>query len=267
MSDGAGAPAVTDTGAGSTGTGTDGVVTVSEVAVSFGEVSVLSGVSMGIERGEVVCLVGANGSGKTTLLRVVAGLLDPDAGTVTIDADADRPVGYLPQSPAFDPAFTVRETLSFYASLAGGVDVEDRLAAVGLAPVADRRVDALSGGMVRLLGLAQATVGDPPVLVLDEPAGGLDPVVRRHVDEHVRAIADEGTAVLVATHDLVGTERIADSVAVLSGGSLLERGDPDSVRAAGGTDSFPAAVEALLSPDDGEVRVSAGVRSGGGDGD
>lgn len=215
----------------------------------FGDVEVLRDLSATIDAGDVACLVGPNGSGKTTLLRIVAGLLEPTAGDVDIvdEVPADRRrVGYLPQQPAFRPTFTVSETLSFYATLVPGeTDVQARLEQVGLGPVADRRVAALSGGMIRLLGIAQTVVGEPPLLVLDEPASGLDPTMSRQVTGAIDEIAAAGDTVLLATHDLGAVERIADEVLVLDRGDIVAAGPPTDLLAETETDALADAFAAL----------------------
>jgi ABC-type multidrug transport system ATPase subunit len=204
-------------------------VNVQAVTHSFGDVSVLDGVSLSIPAGRATALVGANGSGKTTLLRILAGLVAPDGGSVRLQATSARPVGYLPQSPSFRSTFTVEETLSTYAALLPGeIDVHQALADVGLGGVGGRRVDALSGGMRRLLGIAQATLGEPDVVLLDEPTGDLDPRMTRHVFETIDALTEEGTAVVLATHNLAGAAAV-DRVAILEGGSVATVGSPDAL--------------------------------------
>jgi len=135
------------------------------VSHSYGSLEVLDGISVSLRRGEVCALVGANGSGKTTLLRILAGLLTPDEGDVRTEVDGSvRKVGYLPQQPSFRGGFTVAETLRFYTRLLGDDTseeyVEDALKDVGILDAKDRKVGGLSGGMTRLLGVAQARVGD-----------------------------------------------------------------------------------------------------------
>lgn len=236
------------------------VVEVSDVVHSYGDLDVLTGVTFSIERGSVTCLVGPNGSGKTTLMRAVAGLLDHTGGTIEVTASSSggRDVGYLAQQPAFRPQFTVRETLDFYQSLVGKeVDVTGAIDRVGLTAVSDRRVSALSGGMLRLLGLAQATIGDPPLLVLDEPSSGLDPTMTRHITGVVSDIAASGTAVLLATHDLLSVERIADEVLILGDGELAASGSPDQLLSETDTDRLADALASLTRPDEG-IGVSAG---------
>jgi ABC-type multidrug transport system ATPase subunit len=168
-----------------------------------------------------------------------------DGGRVDVDASGVRPVGYLPQRPSFRPGFTVADTLGFYADLLGPeaaseVDVRGALDAVGLGEARSRRVEALSGGMTRLLGLAQALLGDPPVLVLDEPASGLDPAMSAHIYRTVREAADAGRAVFVASHDLAAIERTADRVALLDRGRIVRDGTPSELIDDAGAESLGA---------------------------
>jgi len=250
--DGAGEPAPgPEAGARTGGAGEAPLVRIEGLSHSFGSVEVLADVDATVPEGAVACLLGPNGSGKTTLLRLVAGLLAPDSGDIEVAAEGPRRVGYLPQQPEFRPGFTVRETLSFYAGLLPetATDVEDRLAAVGLESVADRRVEALSGGMVRLLGIAGTVVGDPPLLVLDEPASGLDPTMTDHVTEAIDGIAAAGDTVLLATHNLAAVERIADLVLVLDRGEIVAAAPPADLLADTGVDSLAAAFRAVTESD------------------
>jgi len=225
-----------------------------DLSHSFGDVDVLDGVSLAVGPG-VTALIGPNGSGKTTLLRTLAGILSPDSGTVSYDGPPSRRrIGYLPQQPAFRPGFTARETLEFYTSFVGG-EPEELLERVGLGDAADRNVEALSGGMTRLLGIAQAIVGAPPVVVLDEPGSGLDPGMRRRTFEVTRELADDGTAVLVSTHDMLLAERFADRIAVIEAGSLRAFGTPEELFERYGCTSLQAVFDAAVSREAGSVEV------------
>lgn len=209
---------------------TDPRLTADGVTRTFGDVRAVSAVDVAVRAGEVTALVGPNGSGKTTLLRLLAGLSAPTAGSVTYDGPAaTRRVGYLPQRPAFRPGFTARETLAFYAGLVD--DDPDRLLdRVGLSAVADRRVETLSGGTTRLLGVAQALAGAPPAVVFDEPASGLDPTMATRVFDTATELAADGRAVAVSSHDLARVERRADRVAVLDRGELVAVDTPERLR-------------------------------------
>ncbi|MEY7851110.1 ABC transporter ATP-binding protein [Natrarchaeobius sp. A-rgal3] len=231
-----------------------------DIDFSYGDVAVLGGVSASIDAASVTALIGPNGSGKTTLLRTLAGLHDPTGGEIVYRGPpAARRVGYLPQRPAFRPGFTVLETLTFYASLVGGdrADASARLERVGLADADDRQVDALSGGMTRLVGIAQATIGDPPVVVLDEPASGLDPGMSKRVFEIASELAETGTAVVLSSHDLELVDSEADRILLLDGGEIVERGSPDSVRDRLDVASLRGAYEASIEGDLRRVRVQS----------
>jgi len=208
----------------------DPVLAFENASFSFGDVTILDDASVALEDGTFVALVGPNGSGKTTALELFAGLRALDAGTVTRPTTTGRTVAYLPQSPRFRPGFTVREVVDFYGSLVEtDVDAVAILGRVGLTGAADRRVDALSGGMTRLLGLAQALIGDPPVVVLDEPTSGLDPDIADHIFEAAAAMAADGRLVLTTSHDLEAVSRYADRVLLIADGEFVLDGSPDAL--------------------------------------
>lgn len=202
----------------------------------FGDLQVLEDVSFTLEAGTVTAIVGPNGCGKTTLLRIVAGVLQPTSGRVE-RPDVPRAIGYLPQRPDFRPAFTVRETLQFYGRLLPDpVDVDAALETVGLQAVSDRRVDELSGGMRRLLGLAQATLGEPQLVLLDEPTGDLDPRMTEYMFDLITN-PETDTAVLLATHNLSGADD-ADRVLVIDDGQVVAHDSPQAIMDQTNTDTF-----------------------------
>ncbi|MFB6179714.1 MAG: ABC transporter ATP-binding protein [Halorientalis sp.] len=231
-----------------------GGLTVAGLTVSFGDLTVIEDVSFAVDPGTVTCLIGPNGSGKTTLLRVIAGLISPDEGSVTRPASGERPVGYLAQAPSFRSQFTVRETLDFYSDLLGeDVDTDAAIERVGLGGVTDRPVEALSGGMTHLLGIAQATIGDPGLVVLDEPSSGLDPMMSHHITDTLPRLADDGAAVIVATHDLGAVSRIADETVLVDRGHVAATGPPDALLAEAGADDLESAMAVLVDHETGEV--------------
>lgn len=239
----------------------------SDVSRSFGDVSVLNGVSLSVDRGELVAVVGPNGSGKSTLMEVLASVRAADTGSVTTPADGQastdqRDIGYLPQRPAFREGFSARETLGFYAQFLDGTDatnVDETLEQVGLGHLGGRKVGSLSGGMTRLLGLGQAILGHPSVLVLDEPGSGLDPMMVERLFTILRSLADEGTGVVVASHHLAAVETHADTVALLDRGNLLLSASPSQLLDSTGQESLVDAFLATVKGDEHDSTVRAGL--------
>jgi ABC-2 type transport system ATP-binding protein len=200
----------------------------------FGEVQALDGLGLAVEPGSVFGFLGPNGAGKTTTIRILAGLARADAGQAWIDGlevSANRRrvanrIGYLPQDPAFYPWMTAREFVDYVGRVFGlpakerRAHTDELLHLVGLAEVADRRVGGFSGGMGQRLGIAQALVNRPPVLLLDEPVSGLDPVGRRELLHLIERLRGQCT-VFMSTHILADVERVCDTVAIIDRGRLL----------------------------------------------
>lgn len=214
------------------------IVRLENVTRSFGDLTVLDDISLSFDSNEVTAVVGPNGSGKTTLLRIIAGVIDADDGRRRVPHGTKRPIGYLPQDPRFRTQFSVKETLQYYADfLDADVDIQESMKRVGLLDVSDRRVGQLSGGMRRLLGIAQSLLGSPPVVVLDEPTSGLDPRMREHVFNVVDDIADEETTVILSSHDLAGAARTG-YVVLLDTGTVRRSGPPADLVESGPDDSL-----------------------------
>ncbi len=194
--------------------------------------------SLKLAPGQVLGLLGPNGSGKSTTLKALAGLVGPSSGSCQImghaaGSDAARAqVGYLPESARFAPHQTGREFLRYCAGLSSmpADQSVQRVAAVlawaGLEPVADRRIATYSKGMRQRLGLAQAILHEPPVVLLDEPASGLDPEGRLALTKLIRELAAQGRAVVFSSHLLAQAEAICDRLALLGQGRLLAEGTP-----------------------------------------
>jgi ABC-2 type transport system ATP-binding protein len=210
-------------------------------------VAALTDLSLDVPVGSIYGFLGPNGAGKTTTLRILAGLTRPTAGRasvagVPIEAGPAyrREVGYLAQEPRFYDWMTGRETLRFVASLYPGATRPDdariasTLARVGLADAADRRTATYSGGMRGRLGIAQALIGSPSVLLLDEPVSALDPIGRREVLDLMRELKGEAT-VFYSTHILDDVQRVSDHVAILDAGRLV-RAAPTAELLAGASD-------------------------------
>ena len=234
----------------------DALASVSDVSRSYGGVTVLDGVSLSVSPG-VTAVVGPNGSGKSTLLGILAGVTEPTTGEVSHGgAGARKPIGYLPQRVPFRDGFTARETLAFYGRLVDA-DPDAALERVGLSDAADKRVESLSGGMRRLLGIAQALLGDPSIAVLDEPASGLDPTMRERAFRTAAERAPEGTAVVISSHDLELVEAHADRLVVVDRGRIAAAGPLDRLRADYDVESVDDLYRVAIGRGDGTGEESA----------
>jgi ABC-2 type transport system ATP-binding protein len=210
-----------------------------------GGIKAVDGVDLAVAEGEIYGFLGPNGAGKTTTVRMLTTLLQPTAGRATVagfdvvedPAGVRRKIGVALQEAALDPLMTGRELIHLQATLHGlprdrGRELGNSLLAwVGLSQAADRRVGTYSGGMRRRLDLASALVHSPPVLFLDEPTTGLDPVSRRAIWEEVRKLNDEGTTVFLTTQYLEEADKLADRVGIISGGRLVAEGTPSALKA------------------------------------
>ncbi len=205
---------------------------------TFGPVTAVREVSFQAPAGQVTGLLGPNGSGKTTTLRATLGLVKPTAGTVLIGGLAyrnlPRPrriVGAMLEATGFHPGRRARDHLRVLAAAADVPDqrVDEVLDQVGLAEAAGRRVRGFSLGMKQRLGLAAALLGDPQVLLLDEPANGLDPAGIAWLRGLLRGLADEGRTILVASHVLGEVAQTADRVVIVSAGRLRFAGPLDEL--------------------------------------
>ncbi|QDV02937.1 ABC transporter ATP-binding protein [Engelhardtia mirabilis] len=214
------------------------MITIRDLTKRFGRVCALSEVSFDVEAGEAVALWGGNGAGKTTLLRCLLGALR-HGGSVEVDGlDARRQgkavrarIGYVPQELAFHDDMRVGAALAFFArlrveSLGRAAEI---LARAGLAGHERKRVRDLSGGMKQRLALAVATLGDPPVVVMDEPTSNLDAAGRAQVVESLRELRRSGKTVLFSSHRPEEVRALADRVLVLDGGRLVRTATPDEL--------------------------------------
>ena len=213
-------------------------LTISHLTKRFAGVEALRDVSLTVEPGQRVALLGHNGAGKSTMMKIILGLIPFDSGAVTVcgaapgSAAARAQVAYLPENAAFHPALTGEEQIRHYLSLRGErpVQAPDLLARVGLADAAKRRIGTYSKGMRQRVGLAQALIGKPRLLVLDEPTSGLDPVSRRDFYALLDDLAAGGTAILLSSHALTEVEARTDRILILSGGRLMAEGSLADLR-------------------------------------
>jgi len=201
----------------------------------YDKAMVLQGINLQITRGESFVLVGHNGAGKTSIMKLMLGLTQASAGTVRVMGEDPggrsfsslrRSLGYLPESVSFYHQMTGQELLKYYARLKGinGTEVEHRLEQVGLQEAAGKRLNTYSKGMRQRLGLAQAILGSPTLLFLDEPTTGLDPSLRRDFYGIIGDLRDQGTTVVISSHSLNEVEAQADRVALIKNGKLVACG-------------------------------------------
>jgi ABC-2 type transport system ATP-binding protein len=208
----------------------------------FGSLWAVRDVSLAIERGEVFALLGPNGAGKSTTIRMLCGLLEPTSGDATIAGlDLRREperikqhIGYMTQRFSLYEDLTVEENLTFYAGIYGipwrtrRARVRDAIDRAGLGPRKKQIVGTLSGGWKQRVGLTSASIHDPPLLFLDEPTAGVDPVSRREFWDRIHDIASAGTTIIVTTHYMDEAER-CHRLAFVLGGRLLDVGTPPEV--------------------------------------
>jgi ABC-2 type transport system ATP-binding protein len=224
------------------------VIEVEGVGKRFGERAALRNVSLSATPGELLAVIGPNGAGKTTLLSILAGILEPDGGTVSIPGA----VGWVPQQAGLYRRLTVAENLRLFARLEGLDDVEGAvermLEQADLQERRDDQVGTLSGGNQQRVNIAIGLLAAPAVLLLDEPSTGLDPRQRERLWEFVLGLAGRGTTVIYSTHHLLEAERYGDRLLVLADGERVFEGTSDELHAAvpGAADDFEAAFVALL---------------------
>jgi len=221
------------------------VLTVTNLSRRHGAIEAVKDVNFTIAPGEIFGLLGPNGAGKTTLVDCILGLTAPDAGRIEIcgiDARAQvlaarAGTGAVLQATGLQDKITPREALdAFGAFYPAPLKTDVLLGRFGLREKANAAYETLSGGQKQRLALALAFVGDPQLLVLDEPTTGLDPQMRREWHDHVRKLKDDGRAVLLTTHDMAEAEQLCDRIAVMDAGRIIATGAPtELIAGSGGT--------------------------------
>ncbi len=239
------------------------VVELKNVRQKYGQMLVLDDNSWQLGAGQVLGLFGHNGAGKTTTVRLILGLIEESAGQVKVlggsaqDAKIRQQIGFLPENIMFYPQLTGVETLQYFARLKGASNqqVETLLEQVGLSAASNKKVKTYSKGMRQRLGIAQALLGDPKLLILDEPTVGLDPIATQALYELIGRLRESGTSIIICSHVLPGVESYIDKVVILARGRLeamgslydlrTQAGLPVRIRAAGLAEDF--AHSAILS--------------------
>lgn len=231
------------------------VISVDGLSKQFAGRTVLSGLSFDVVPGEILGLVGANGGGKTTTLRLLAGLLQPDSGSGSFlgrplsDPSNRRHIGYMTQRNALYPDLTVSENLAFRAAVHGvdGADVGNAVNTYGIGDVLGQRVSALSGGWSRRVEFVASVLHRPKLLLLDEPTAGLDVVTRRDMWRWMAALAQDGCAIIVSTHDLIEAEQCTN-ILLYHDGDVRGPMTPAAACAERGSATLEDAVFAMAAP-------------------
>jgi ABC-2 type transport system ATP-binding protein len=236
---------------------TDLVVQTTVLSKSYEGVNAVDAIDLRVPRHSVYGFIGPNGAGKTTTMKMLLGLIRPTSGEGSIfdldivrdSSEVRRRIGYLPQEPRFYPRMTARETLRFAASFffSGPRDrmevrISEMLELVGLADKADRPIKTLSGGETQRLGIAQAQIHEPELLMLDEPAAALDPLGRRDVLAILEQFLSTST-VFYSTHILDDVQRVSDMVCILKDGKIIRQGPLSDVLASGSDSVFTVEIE------------------------
>lgn len=229
----------------------------------------LDGLSFSVRQGEIFGFLGPNGSGKTTTLKILMGLMRQTGGRLDVlgkpagDVGVRRRIGFLPEHPYFYDYLTAEEFLSFYGHLAGldrhGVSrrVTELLDVVDLAEARTRQLRKFSKGMLQRIGLAQALIHDPELVVLDEPMSGLDPIGRKQVRDLILNLRDQGKTVFFSSHIIPDVEMICDRVAIILKGTLLETGRVDELIGHGYTQSVEIVCSGIKASDIPQITQAA----------
>ncbi|MCZ7418387.1 ATP-binding cassette domain-containing protein [Verrucosispora sp. WMMA2121] len=219
-----------------TTTAREPAIRVQAITKSFKDLHVLRGVDFDVAAGSIFALLGSNGAGKTTLVRILSTLLKADSGTATVQgfdvssapAEVRKSISLTGQFAAVDEVLTGRENLILVAKLRHlkdpGAIADDLLARFSLTDAGNRKAGTYSGGMRRRLDIAMSLVGNPPVVFLDEPTTGLDPQARIEVWQTVKQLAEGGTTILLTTQYLDEAEQLADRIAILHKGTIIQNG-------------------------------------------
>jgi Cu-processing system ATP-binding protein len=218
---------------------TNPAVTIDAVTKRYGSQTALDDVSAAIAPGETLALLGHNGAGKTTLIKLILGLTRPQKGRIDVLGHTPgsdimrRQCAYLPENVAFHKSLTGREQLTLFSRLKGGSAsrIADHLDRVGLGEAMDRRIGTYSKGMRQRLGLAQILIGEPRIVILDEPTNGLDPLSRDMFYAMISGLAGAGAAVLLSSHALTELEARTDRIVILRQGRVAANGRLSQLRA------------------------------------
>ncbi len=214
------------------------MIKITGVTKKFYSLTALNNVTLRIPRGEVVGLLGPNGAGKTTLFKLIAGTLQPTAGQIRPTSGAWPSIGYKPERLLFPNQLRARRYLERAAQISNvprhdiSRVVDDSLARVDLVADANKRIKECSKGMRQRLGLAQILIGDPPLILLDEPTNGLDPNGQIEIHDCIRRLQEEGKTILMSTHQLPEVTQVCSQIVILNRGQILYQNSMEEALAA-----------------------------------
>ena len=221
-----------------------GAIEIKKLKKDYKDVQALKGLDLIVEEGQVYGFCGPNGAGKSTTLKILVGLVYATGGDASIKGidvindgvEARNHIGYLPESYGMPGWDTPRKFLTYMGILSGmskedvAKRIEEIAKEINLTENLDRRIKAISKGNKQRIGIAQALIHDPDILLFDEPTTGLDPLGRNEVLDAMKALADKGKTVLFSTHILSDVEKICDKVGIIHEGLLIEQGSPEELR-------------------------------------
>jgi ABC-2 type transport system ATP-binding protein len=215
----------------------DSIIQIDNVTVHYGKKMVLDHISIRVDQGEIFGFLGPNGAGKTTTIKALLGLVFPTSGTVQVngyDASsvyARAKLGFLPEEASYYRFLSPVEILTFYGRVFNiskrnlKKRISELLSLVGLDAVARNRLSTFSKGMIQKVGLAQALINNPDVLILDEPTSGLDPLARMELRKILEDLNNQGKTLFISSHELSEIELICHSMAIIKSGQIIESGD------------------------------------------
>jgi ABC-2 type transport system ATP-binding protein len=225
------------------------MIEAEDLRKEYGDFAAVEGSTFSVETGEVFGIIGPNGAGKTTTLKMLAGLLEPTAGTATVagfdagETEMRKHLGFLPEESPLYEEMTPISYLSFFADL---YDVDSDVAKRRMHETLDdldldhrdRQIGDMSKGMKRKVAIARSLINDPDVLIYDEPASGLDPLTTNYIIEFTEQLAEEGKTIVFSAHNLFHVESICDRVAIMNEGEIVAKGDLDRLQEQHGTTTY-----------------------------
>lgn len=222
------------------------ILTITDVSKKFGNEEVLNKISINIQKGRLYGLIGPNGAGKSTLFKILAGLVEPDSGQITIDGDSNiadkrKQMGFMIEQPYLDFDLSARENLELLCCIKNvdKKDIDYVLNAVQLADTEKKKVGKFSLGMKQRLGIAMALIGNPNLLVLDEPINGLDPIGVIEMRNLIKKLnQDMGITVILSSHILSELDQLATDYIIINKGNIIEEVSADNIRNEGNIEEY-----------------------------